>query len=389
MEQSQLKTTAIRLSEVRARLLEKQPFFGRLLMRLPFGFSDCGTAYTDMRRIVFDPAFASRLKDDELEFVLLHELLHCVLKHCTRGAGKLHYLYNVACDIVVNSVILDATGKKEMLIDGTPAMHLAPNQKEGRRYSAEEIYRMLMDEAKKKPNTNQARISFDLHDPWASVFSDSLLEEEWNKTIVTVAKSAGFGSGIPEGLRRLINRIHRSSKINWQQILHDFIQHDKNDYVFSIPDKRFSGDIIMPSFQEEVSGSKVENIWFAIDTSGSVSKEALTETFNELNDAIHQIENLRGSISFFDYKVTEPLPFESVEDLLSLTPTGGGGTSYENVFRFMKNQFKEELPEAVIVMTDGDCQFPDERIAMGTHVIWIITDHSVTPPWGDCIYVPI
>ena len=42
-----------RLVTRRAALLRAYPFFGRLLLRLRFGFAACGTAYTDMRHIVF------------------------------------------------------------------------------------------------------------------------------------------------------------------------------------------------------------------------------------------------------------------------------------------------------------------------------------------------
>ena len=140
MEQSSVKELANRLIAMRGDILDRYPFFGRLLLRMPFGFADCGTAYTDMRKIVFDPEFTSRLNDEQLRFVMLHELMHCVLKHCTRGRGKIHSLYNVACDIVVNSIIMEAMNLKKMEIDGTPAMHRSLSGDEGRNYSAEEIY---------------------------------------------------------------------------------------------------------------------------------------------------------------------------------------------------------------------------------------------------------
>jgi mRNA-degrading endonuclease toxin of MazEF toxin-antitoxin module len=96
-----------------------------------------------MRRIVFDPQFAKRLSEQELVYVLIHEVLHCALKHCTRGAGKQHFIYNVACDIVVNSIILKMFDRKKLTIDGENMMHTAPDGKEGREILRGEIYEYM------------------------------------------------------------------------------------------------------------------------------------------------------------------------------------------------------------------------------------------------------
>ena len=44
-----LRALALRLTALRADLLNRYPFFGRLLLHLQFGYAACGTAYTDMR----------------------------------------------------------------------------------------------------------------------------------------------------------------------------------------------------------------------------------------------------------------------------------------------------------------------------------------------------
>ena len=38
-------------------------------------------------------------------------------------------------------------------------------------------------------------------------------------------------------------------------------------------------------------------------------------------------------LSFFDHRVSEPIPFESLEDILEMKPIGGGGTSFYNIFK--------------------------------------------------------
>ena len=95
-----------RLTETRKEVLNKHPFYGDMLMKLKFTMAPCKTAATDMRRLIFDPGFVDRISDEELEFTMIHEVIHCALQHVMRSKGKNPLLFNVAADIVVNSLIL-------------------------------------------------------------------------------------------------------------------------------------------------------------------------------------------------------------------------------------------------------------------------------------------
>ena len=84
MAQFDAKTLAIvkRLQNARLSLLQKHPFYALLLMYMKFSIDlTCETAYTDGNRIAFNPEFMQNLSDSELEFVLMHEVLHTVLGH--------------------------------------------------------------------------------------------------------------------------------------------------------------------------------------------------------------------------------------------------------------------------------------------------------------------
>lgn len=98
------------LTVVRAKLLLREPFYGRLLMNLKFGIASCKTACTDMRRILWDPEFISGLNEEEIEFIMEHEVMHCALQHPLRGRGLNKRLYNIAADIVVNGNIFYSRG---------------------------------------------------------------------------------------------------------------------------------------------------------------------------------------------------------------------------------------------------------------------------------------
>lgn len=374
-----------KLSSARVSVLQEYPFFGRLLLKLRFGLAECGTAFTDMRRIVFDTQFAERLSMEELRYVLVHEVLHCALKHCTRGAGKQRFIYNVACDIVVNSTILEMYHKDKIIIDGEPMMHLAPNGNEGREHTAEEIYAMLMKMSPKDFDNMYGGGSIDNHDAWDDL-DCSTLEDLWNHHLKEVASACGVGSGIPNFLARYLKDVDHNPRTNWRQILHDFIQFDRSDYDFAQPDKRYSADVILPSFCENIDGCSVKKLEFYVDTSGSVSDEALSVAYEEIKQATMQI-NLSGMLSFFDHTVSEPTPFETLEDILSIKPVGGGGTSFHAIFETLGKYIEEELPNVIVIITDGYASFPEEEAALGIPVIWIIVDSDVVPPWGTYAFI--
>lgn len=386
MDQLQIKQSAVRLINLRAEILSKHPFFGRLLMRLPFGFAECGTAYTDMSRIVFDPAFASRLNDDQLLFVLLHELMHCVLKHCTRGNGKIHLLYNIACDIVVNSVLLEALNISSIKICDEEVMHLTPRGDEGRLYSAEKVYQMLIRIEDDKFQKAYGVSLFDCHANWDEFSSDALIEDVWDNYIKDVTKSVGNNTAIPEAISRMIEVVAHKSKISWRQVLHDYIQCDKSDFVFSSPDRRYFGEFILPSFQDSICGSKIDNIWYVVDTSGSVQTKEIAKAFGEIKVSIEQVGNVEGYVSFFDCEISEPIPFEKVEDIDSMIPVGGRGTSFKEIFNYLSNYLKDNLPKVIVIITDGYSDFPEESVTLGVPVIWLINS-DVNPPFGEVIHI--
>lgn len=384
MDEKQLWLVACRITRVRQKIIANYTFFSRLLMRIPIGFGDCKTACTDMKRIIFDPEFTLKLSDEEITFVLLHELMHCVLKHCTRGRDKINFVYNVACDIVVNSIILDSMGKDNIAVDGKNAMHIAPDGEEGRNYNAEQVYKMLMETDYADLRLLYGGSSFDSHEGWDEIESDKILEQIWDGNILVAASKSG--NSVPVGLERVIKELYRSPKIDWKQILHDFIQQDKSDFTFMSPDRRFQGDILMPSFQENIDGEAVNNLWFLVDTSASITNEALSEAYAEIKDAVSQMDSLSGYVSFFDCDVTEPEAFETVEELNRITPVGGGGTSFSVIFRKMQ-EFFEEKPQHIIILTDGEAPFPKEEATEDIPVLWIMIDSKIGSPWGECVHI--
>ena len=159
------KTLAIikRLQNARLSLMAKQPFYALLLMNMKFALDlSCETAYTDGNRVAFNLDFMEQIDDGELEFVLMHEVLHAALAHPFRHQSDYQTQeFDYACDIIVNSNILYSFGmdkRKITLKKYGEAMHLLPNGEEGYKYSVEEAYKMLLA-ASSKPDKQKGKKS--------------------------------------------------------------------------------------------------------------------------------------------------------------------------------------------------------------------------------------
>lgn len=154
-----------RLQNARLSLLSKQPFYALLLLHMKFALDiSCETAYTDGERIAFNPDFMDKLSDKELEFVLMHEVLHAALGHPFRKQSDYDLeCYDKACDIVVNSNILYSFNmdiKSITLKNFGVAIHKTPSGKHGYKLTVEEVYAELLNASgKKQKNKNPNGIS--------------------------------------------------------------------------------------------------------------------------------------------------------------------------------------------------------------------------------------
>ena len=93
----------------RVGLLLRHPFFGNMATRLVVKECDewCPTAATDGRHLYYNTEFFSKMSSKEIEFVIAHEILHCVFDHMTRREDRDPQLHNIACDYIVNNTLMD------------------------------------------------------------------------------------------------------------------------------------------------------------------------------------------------------------------------------------------------------------------------------------------
>ena len=472
------KTLAIikRLQNARLSLMAKQPFYALLLMNMKFALDlSCETAYTDGDRVAFNPDFMNEIDDNELEFVLMHEVLHAALAHPFRHQSDYEQQeFDYACDIIVNSNILYSFGmdkSKITLKKYGESMHLMPNGEEGYKYSVEEAYKMLIA-ASAKPNKQNGKGqkgkgkaagksnantqsgtgdsddgeerggkgdagggkgsarpsledliasikkkndsirenleknrgeessgtgnenengggSFDDHSFWEGDDDMGSQRDVWmNRMVEATDIIASMSEGsksrgtVPAGIERIINEL-KNPILDWRTILNDFVQEDICDYSFSPPDKRMEDSpFFLPDFNEKDESAK--NLLFMIDTSGSMSDDAITDCYSEIYGAIQQFNGkLTGKLGFFDAVVVEPVPFEDEDEFKIIRPKGGGGTSFHIIFDYVREKMQDDPPVSIIILTDGYAPYPDEAAAMDIPVLWIINNKEAqAPSWG-------
>ena len=210
-------------------------------------------------------------------------------------------------------------------------------------------------------------------------------KKKWQKRIdfafKTIKKSGGKGVGFEDEYESLQLEKLKKSQLDWRAILNEVLSEEVCDYSFSPVDKRFGeSEFFLPDFNE--NDTIVKDVLFMVDTSASIDTLALTMAFSEIKGAIEQFKGrLRGKLGFFDWNVKKVVDFDSVTSLEQVTPIGGGGTDFYNVFDYINKVGMGEISK-IIILTDGEAPFPEETIAKGVPVLWLINNEKITPPWG-------
>jgi predicted metal-dependent peptidase len=98
----------LKISRAVTKLAFNQPFFGSCLMQLRLEEkAEIPTMCTDSKHIWWNAKFVEELSEEEVQFVLAHEVMHVLLKHCKPHLGKDPKLCNVAMDYVINAQLRD------------------------------------------------------------------------------------------------------------------------------------------------------------------------------------------------------------------------------------------------------------------------------------------
>jgi predicted metal-dependent peptidase len=384
------------LTHARTKLVLENPFFSSILLRLkmveaPADYKEAGldTFGTDGETIWYNPDWIIEKKLDakQTTAVLAHEVLHVVLLHHTRRGHRDPQKWNYAADFAINLILqkngFELPGEGRTLAEmtkGAEGYCLDP-QFEG--MSTEQIYEKTPDPPKLyvvglggvfDPNAKPG------DKPGQGGCSASEMAEKEAEAQVKIAQAqlaAKQAGKFPAGLdRKLQNAME--TKIDWRERLQKFFKRVKiTESTWRKPNRRYlHSGIYLPTDLKEPTGTIV----VVVDTSGSIGGPELDAFASEIQ-AIYQFANPdRLIVMYCDAAVGKTEEFKpSQGDQLVIKPVGGGGTDFRPPFSWLAKH--DIVPEAFVYLTDGYGPFPDEPAEFP--VLWVINNHSVTPPWGE------
>ena len=384
--------TAIeKLTRARAALIMSQPFFATLALHLDIvEDATADTMWTDGKKMGYSPAFVEECTLSELQGVTAHEVMHCAAGHHVRRGNRDLKRWNKACDFAINADLIAAGFT-------LPAGALINKAFAG--LGAEEIYKILgnQDQQDDEQPGNQPQAGG--NDPGAcgeirdaapahAPAELAAQEAEWKANVrqaLAVAKAQNAGS-IPDYLKTLdVETI--APRIDWRGELRRFIdQSNVKDYSWSRPNRRFIGQgLILPGFVAD----SLSHLIVAIDTSGSIDKEALSVFTAELGASLDEGAADRVTVVYCDATVKGTATFER-GDSLSISPIGGGGTRFAPVFDWISVNAPDA--SAVIYFTDLDCHdFGNQPDAPVLWAAWgdsrTVREYAKRAPFGDVLHL--
>ena len=419
--------------QARVSLLFNKAFFGTLATRLALvECTWCKTIAVDGRHLFYNREWIKSLTEKELTFVLCHEVLHLVYDHLGRRDGRNKKVWDAATDYVINATLIhERVGDmpKGGLYDSRFTYEM----------SADEVYRMLMDDVEKGKLDPESLSTIDDHldvggdsdgkgegekgkdgdprgeggknpdgdpDPGKETGVDystkapTYTEEDFarlrNESRAAFINAVQSNQGnAPAHIVRQLNDLVKPT-IDWRELLTKSIQASfKEDYSFNQPsrrswsinisNKRSGYKVMLPS---QKTGQTID-ICISLDTSGSISDEIFASFLSETVGICEQYEDYRLHVWCIDAAIYNPQVFtpDNISELREYKPAGGGGNDFPLNWKYMRDN--DIHPELFVVFSDGyPCgSWGDPDYCDTIFVIRNEWDKNIVAPFGITVYM--
>ena len=389
------------ISRAAFALLLKEPFYAHIFAGIPREVSDSvetlGTAWDGQQvRVRVNPDFFTRdLTATQRTAVLKHEILHVAFRHVFRGADRNAKVFSVAADLVVNQLM-----KPHRIPDSYPTLDTFPDLKLPEDKSVDDYYAVLMKLlhemqqagfGDQTPNAGQAGdqdadagsngSGSDDNGAWAqgtsapqsamalaTFLGDSTARSDdsgWHDGNDGVSAAGRYALGnlllrarermpphqwgtLPAALVSQLDLIlaERQPKMDWKRMVRIFCASSGRTrirHTIKRVSKRYGT-------RPGVKVQRLQRLLVAVDTSGSIDQRMLEEFFAE----IHGTWKAGASVVIVecDARVQQSYDYRGKPPK---TVKGGGGTEFEPVFQWMR----EQRPfDGVLYLTDGYADMP-------------------------------
>lgn len=431
------------MTRARSQLVLGQPFFGALALGLTLREdAGCHGMWTDGVSLGYNPRAVAALPDAQVLGMQAHEVMHLACKHHLRRNGRDKELWNRACDLAVNAILVeagfslpkdfpqdprykdmaaediyvalaavqhskggaentsgqeqdvdqaDAPGGAQPLGDGqevparpegvTPGDKREPGEQRGTPGKGREAdpHSPLGDPSQLGEVRDHPGL--DGSDSGPEVSRDSSLQELERQVDINVSRAARQAQGmgaLPGSVARLV-RFQPPPELDWRALLRRFVvRASSNDYSWSPPSRRH---VHMGLHLPSPRCETLSDMVVAVDCSGYVDQASLDAFCAELS-AVLEAYDTRLTAIFCDCAVRDARQLTRLDLPLRLEVDSGGGTDYRPVFQHVQDLCI--LPACLVYLTDLECGLfgPEPTYP----VLWAARGpRKEPPPFGELI----
>ena len=322
---------------------------------------------------------AAGLTEEECRFVMAHELLHVSLRHHARRQGRDFYLWNVACDFVINQWLV------EMGIGTIPQIGLLLDP-ELKGLNAEAVYDRIVNDLRRyrKLATLRGVGLCDMLEPsrpdWWN--NGTSLDEFYRRALAQgLEYHHACGRGfIPAGLIEEIMAANQPP-IPWDvELAHWFDQYfPPVDHIrsYARPSRRQAAtpDIPRPRYVPNWELIRSRTFGVVLDTSGSMERHLLAKALGAIASYSMAREVPAVRVVFCDAHPYDQgyMPPEEIAGRVKIR--GRGGTVLQPGIRLLQNA--EDFPKngPILIITDTEC----DRLTVRHEHAFLIPDGKHLP----------
>ena len=350
--------------------------FAQLMYAVPnLVNNDVPTAATDGRKRMFNPEFIDKFPYKQQAGVMVHEILHDALLHKARVGDRDHRVWNYACDIKINNILLKSGVElpKEGVFDHKGQTFDA--------LSEEQIYDEIMKDTPPKSEDGGGSGGDGIPEDYeGDIVGGELSVDEvaQQKGRLQVAIEMHGAGSLPKELQDAINAI-LNPKEKWFEWLRKYFtskQISGCDWTAVCRREYIRSGLVAPPFRSDSLGVIV----ISVDQSGSIGQQELDYFAGHVNSIMMGCKPDKIVVQYFDTKVHDTDEFTYQDLPIVLRRVCGGGTS------FVDPCAKAEEHEASvhIILTDMMGSFPDDS---NISTIWASTSGIDTAPFGDVVNI--
>ena len=342
----------------------------------------------------------------------LHVILHCMLRHLAKKRGKMPELWDLACDVAVES-ILDDLDYACLRAGDSPAKRkfYGECRQDMPVLTAEGIYRRLLRLGLEEYEIAQLQKRFlvddhGLWDPEQQDDSSQQQDEKWRDVSEKTQTSmetvlAGQATGGEAVLEQV--KVAVRDDVDYRAFLRRFaapreimaVDGDSFDYIFYTYGLQFYGNLPLVEPPETKEEKRIEDLVIAVDTSmstnGQLVRQFLACTYAILRSTETFTRKVNIRIIQCDDQVRSDIAIHDLEELKKYMAEfelcGGSATDFRPVFEHVARLQKEGAFTALrglIYFTDGMGIYPQKRPNYDTAFV-LLEEPPMSvqiPPWA-------